>query len=51
MVGMMGLPAGTLPVPSPLGAGVSSAQVMGEKRAPDEGAAASAVPPRPACHS
>ena len=51
MVGMMGLPAGTLPVPSPLGAGASSAQVMREKRAPDEGAAASAVPPRPARHS
>lgn len=51
MVGMMGLPAGTPPVPSPLGAGASSARVIGEKWAPDEGAAASAVPPRPARHS
>lgn len=51
MVGMTGLPAGTPPVPLPLGAGASFARVMGEKWAPDEGAAASAVPPRPARHS
>lgn len=51
MVGMTGLPTRTPPVPSPLGLGASSARVMGEKRAPDGDAAASAVPPWPARHS